>query len=555
MKRSLFQRMSTFVLAALLVAIPLSGCGGSSEKASSTAAVTSNNSSVSASTQAEVKTHKLKILGPETGIPNIKFTERDKYLAWQELDKCFKEAGLDIDFEVIPADQYEVTIQTRMASGADLPDFCNISPIDIATCLNLVDKKMIQPINKIIDQYSDGTARDFLKKNDFISKVATAADGNQYWVPNVQEITYNGEPHSTCLTAVIRNDWLQKLGIPVPTNANEFVSALKAFRDKDANGNGVKDEIYVTNDSEFSTGFAEWFGLPNSNIAVDPNTNKVICPWYMDGVKEYFTFMHNLIKEGVLDQTFIGAKGTVGDQAIAENRASGLYTYAMETWLETTITGVKDALYRPLPPLSAVNGITPVCSVEPAKFAFGSFAVTSACKDLEGMGKFLDIIYSDKYATLSAWGVEGKTFVKENNIEKFIIKYGNFDEESKTGIGPGEDLWGLAMFPKSRFAQMETEINGVNPVKGDFQKSIANYSPAIPYDKDAYLAVPTPEEQARLTELKTNFKTYSKELSTDLIIGNKSLKDWDSYIKQMKDIGLDEILKIYQARYDRYMKN
>ena len=38
---------------------------------------------------------------------------------------------------------------------------------------------------------------------------------------------------------------------------------------------------------------------------------------------------------------------------------------------------------------------------------------------------------------------------------------------------------------------------------------------------------------------------------TKLILGQKSLDDWDSYMDDLKRLGLDELIEIYQGRYDR----
>lgn len=37
-------------------------------------------------------------------------------------------------------------------------------------------------------------------------------------------------------------------------------------------------------------------------------------------------------------------------------------------------------------------------------------------------------------------------------------------------------------------------------------------------------------------------------------MGEKSLDDWDAYIQDLKDLGLDELIAINQGRYDRAMK-
>ena len=49
-------------------------------------------------------------------------------------------------------------------------------------------------------------------------------------------------------------------------------------------------------------------------------------------------------------------------------------------------------------------------------------------------------------------------------------------------------------------------------------------------------------------------RTYSAELLTKLIMGEKSLEDWDSYIADLKELGLDDLIAINQARYDRATK-
>lgn len=555
MKSNYFKRMATLILAAVIATVPLAGCG-KNEKAASDSTTGDSTVASTASATAEPKIHKLKVMGPESGNTHVKFADREKYLAWQELDKWFKDAGLDIEFEIIASDQYEVIIQTRMASASGLPDFCNINPLDVATCLNLADKKIILPINEIIDKYSDGTSRDFFNgKAAFARKSTTASDGNRYWTPSVQITTFASKPASTCMPVVIRNDWLEKLNLPVPATAEEFASTIKAFQDKDANGNKMKDEIYGTVTTEFASGISNWFGLPGSRFSIDLNAGKIVTPWYMDGVKDYFTFMNRLIKDGLLEETLIGAKSGVLDQMIAENKVASMYTYALQNWYEASVVGVTDAYYRPLAPLKAVDGVTPISYIEPPELAWSKFAVTNACKDLEGMAKFLDIIYSDRFAALSAWGIEGTTFEKKDNIEVFKIDSNNWEECAKTGNCPGEFMWENAMFPKLRFAPMESEINAIGGIKKQYQEEVINYTPAMPNDTAPYLAVPTVEEQERLAELETNYKTYSKELAADLMLGNRSIKDWDSYIEQMKKLGLDEILAIYQARYDRFMKN
>ena len=92
----------------------------------------STNSNANASTNSsaeENKVHTLKILGPDPGNQYIKFSEREEYKVWDLLQDLLKENGLELDLEAVPKDQYDVVIQTRMASTS-LPDIANLTPID-----------------------------------------------------------------------------------------------------------------------------------------------------------------------------------------------------------------------------------------------------------------------------------------------------------------------------------------------------------------------------------------------------------------------------------------
>ena len=41
----------------------------------------------------------------------------------------------------------------------------------------------------------------------------------------------------------INNNWLTKLGLPIPKTVDELQTTLKAFKTQDPNGNGQADEI------------------------------------------------------------------------------------------------------------------------------------------------------------------------------------------------------------------------------------------------------------------------------------------------------------------------
>jgi hypothetical protein len=63
------------------------------------------------------------------------------------------------------------------------------------------------------------------------------------------------------------------------------------------------------------------------------------------------------------------------------------------------------------------------------------------------------------------------------------------------------------------------------------------------------------EESNLVTEPMTNLITYVNESMALFITGGKDLdSDWDSYLQELKTIGLDTVLETAQKVYDRMYK-
>jgi hypothetical protein len=61
-------------------------------------------------------------------------------------------------------------------------------------------------------------------------------------------------------------------------------------------------------------------------------------------------------------------------------------------------------------------------------------------------------------------------------------------------------------------------------------------------------------EADRVAQILPDLNTYCSELMTSLIMGEKSLANWNSYMADLKRLGLDDLMSIYQARMDRLSK-
>ena len=105
--------------------------------------------------------------------------------------------------------------------------------------LIIADAKKLTGAHIYLDTVSVGYKQAF-EEIDGLKEYITTPDGNIYSLPNIDgslHVQYN-------MKLWINTQWLDNLGLDMPTTTEEFYEVMKAFKEKDANGNGdPNDEI------------------------------------------------------------------------------------------------------------------------------------------------------------------------------------------------------------------------------------------------------------------------------------------------------------------------
>ena len=578
------KRMKTIaaILTLTLLTTTLAGCGdqggqNSSEPAdsgqSSGESQTSEESSSSdeaqpsdqGGTAQSTETHKLTILGPDPGNQYIKYEEREEYEVWQALQDMLAENGLELEIEAVPQDQYTVMIQTRMASTS-LPDIVNVSPIDDASLVAMGKQGTIQELSALIKQYSNGNIeRMYKEKYDTGYPLIQTSDGEIYWLTNLHKgNTYEGKEVVQGLGIQIRKDWLDQANLEMPQTLEDFTNAIRTFRESDINGNGQQDEIILVDCQTFANGLAQVFGLGNGIVALDTANGKIVSPWYQDHIKDYFSYVNQLIQEGLIDSATIGS-GDLQTQRLAENMVGAWYAYDGATYLDSYVTnGAEGVDYEPVFTLTnAAEGCVPWKEVETSQLVWDRYCITKACTDMEGVVKFLDMIYSDEYSDILTWGIEGKDYEVRDGMKVSLINSMTNEEKGAAKRSSGSPLWGGLLprvqtsvdYPTKEAWEEQQRTENKSELKIQALEKGVDYKEWCPLMLDNFLAMATDEENETINRIQTGIQTYSDELCMKLALGTASLDDFDSYIEELKTLGLDELIAVQQARYDRFIQS
>lgn len=515
----------------------------------------SENSTNGSSTSDQKEISTLNVLCSDNTNPYIKFSEREQYPLWEEFESKLAERGVALEFEVVPSDQYPVVSQTRMSTGTDLPDFAVLSSLDIDTMITLSKQGMLIPIDDILE-YSDGTAETFLnEKAPFVRQLNTLDDGNMYWFTSVLITTWGDTICQSPVVPNIRKDWLEALSLDIPTTIDEFYDTMLAFRENDMNKNGVADEVAVFNANFIGNPLAAWFGLGTDLVSIQLDTGEVVCPWYQDQMKDFILFMRKLIDAGIYDI----ALADQSDQLNTENKIGCVITYATQSFLEPTVNvgSAPAAEYQPFGPITAIEGVPAYATGDAATMSYGRYVFTKECKDLQAAASLLDFLYSEDYYLLTEWGIEGKSYEVIDGTPQFMEGVGQqyWEQLAKDRNSNGLWLWAFTAFPRV-FPGQDLKVTEKNaaPYKLEYMEEFSKY----PYKaltsgyETYYMAPPTEEEQQRKSEFYTDLKTYSDELFSKLIMNELSLDNWDTYINELKALGLDDYIEIQTERYNRY---
>lgn len=65
--------------------------------------------------------------------------------------------------------------------------------------------------------------------------------------------------------------------------------------------------------------------------------------------------------------------------------------------------------------------------------------------------------------------------------------------------------------------------------------------------------IATQEESDLISTKMTDIQTYQQEMFYKFILGDESLDNYDAFVEQLKSMGIDEVVAVKQAQYDRFI--
>jgi putative aldouronate transport system substrate-binding protein len=433
--------------------------------------------------------------------------------------------------------------RSLLFAGGDLPDvILNVSAGDL---VKYGAQGLLIPLENLIDEYAPNLKKVLDARPEF-RRAITAPDGHIYSVPRILDSGIEGVSD----TLWINKKWLDQLSLPVPATTEQFRDTLQAFKSNDLNGNGKSDEIpfsfvYGGQSTSLYSLFGAFGVLDNPDHLV-VEKGKVSFSAVQPAYKEAIQYFHSLYKAGLIDpesftqnsQQFT-AKGTNPEPLLG----------AIVNYNNYGVVGTDriNDYVAVVPPLKGPRGDQLVNAYPAYYMVPGALAVTNRNKRPEVTIRWIDQVFEPRTSWEFGFGPFGVNYEEkaDGTIEANPNPPGMNFNQFRLSEAPANDFPYIILKDFYDKVKQSPEVENRKKLVAAVQPFQAKeYYPTLLFSE---------QDQNKLDQLRKDIVDYVNQRQAQWITDGKIDAEWDAYVSQLKKMGLDELLKIYQSNLDRYL--
>lgn len=449
----------------------------------------------------------------------------------------------EIEFLHPPAGQMQEQFKLLIASRKDLPDVIAVDWLALypGGPEKAVNDGIIIDLNDYIDFMPNYKA--FLEADPALKREAITDEGTLYGFHGV-----NMDSERPCDCGLfLRKDWLDELGLDIPETIEDWENVLTKF--KEEKGADAPFSVTSTNFFQYNM-FNAAYNVTN-DFYLDENGNVQYGPIQPE-FKDYLETMNRWYEKGLIDPDFasIDSKTLNANMINGKSGAGfGFIGSGMGTW---TNAATEDGY-------ELVACANPVLQKGDEGNFLGRYkfkvlitaAVTTAAEDIESICRQFDYLYTDEGRLLKNFGIEGMTYEMEDGQPVYTDLILN----NPDGLAISEAMAkyiqcsypgaGQANLPEyqEQYYQLEEQKAAAN-IFNQFSENAAKF--VIPP------VTATSDESKELGNILSQVNIYRDEKVVAFITGAESLDNFDGFVEEMKNMGIDRAIEIKTASVERY---
>lgn len=459
--------------------------------------------------------------------------------------------GLKMETTLLGGDagNYDTKLRLALTGSEDLPDVFPVYGTQMIA--DMIESGRAKDITDDIEQYMPERLKEVYDQYPATFYPLTK-DGRTYGIACSPHLT-EGQ------VMIIRQDWLDNLGLQAPTNMDEFEAVIKAFTEDDPDGNGQKDTYGFTYSGSdlYNTG---WVADPVTLFSAYSGKNYP-GSWQED---ESGNLMYGSIHEGnkkALERIAQWhANGWLFQEAAATGAwdAMGQFTegkagiFIGRPWAIGSVADVTsvhpDAVIKAYPTLRQDNGDP---TYQAAEVNDGWLMFNSEFEHMEEFFKYLDWLYDGAFGT----GDFQYGYLQEYDYDivndKVVFDSTLFDPPVTDPFMPGKST---VMKNSPALNTTDDYVNvsgGKTPESGGEIRAAAAFETSPAMAEGYVIAGQHTEEQlpnmfntaptSTMQRSWEQLQTMEKQLYTNIIYGKESIDAFDKFVEDWKAQGGDQI--------------
>ena len=459
------------------------------------------------------------------------------------------------------------TMRTLLLASGDYPDIFHGD----ASFTNLevenygVRQGIFIELDDLIEQYSE-IVKEHLRTNEEYRISATASNGRIHGLPRMREEVFS---HPMAPSKFwINTNFLDALGLDMPTTTDEFRTVMLAFLNDDPNGNGMQDEIPISGAINTARGEPEYF-LLNAFTYVDSRhflrkDDGVVS--FVANTEEYregLRFVNELYELGLIDPSaFTQDLAQLTQLGTSEVEVLGSFAALHPAMAIDIADQERSSHYAWLPPLRGPQGAQYAVYGGTAGFYDSvNVVITDRCQYPEAAMRMIDFMYSEK-VQMHAQGPEGGRWdwVDDPSLldmygepARIIFHEAYVADALREGVS---DRFPLAL-SATLWGRHVADVHGdiFDPMNYEVRLAQATLAYAPFFPTQTILPYKFDQETAEeLSTLMVSIISHVQQATTRFIVGDMCIdNDWDAFVRGLEGLNVARYVEIHQEGADNLL--
>ncbi|MDR2542198.1 MAG: extracellular solute-binding protein [Treponema sp.] len=416
---------------------------------------------------------------------------------------------------------------------------------------------IILRLNDIFERYAPNLMA-YLKANPDIDRMVKTDTGDYFFFPFIRSGAYNDFPNIQgtrkpyiFIGPLIRQDWLDELGLNMPETIDEWHLTLTAFKNRKGSSAPFTYE-YTNHAYTHFFPFALAYGAPRGFFVGEDGF--VRYGPVEDGRLEFLRTFALWYREGLIDADLISMRRQQVDAKMITG-TSGVSMGALGSRMGAWITAARitnpnyHLVGAPWPVLN--KGDKPRMSAVELPFTgVGSVYISTNNKNPHVAARLLDWAYSKEGHMFWNFGIEGESY---NMIDGYPT-YSDWVMNNPDGWTVDQAIAAYAMSADNGPMVQDIRYTEQQHVYQEQRDAVQLWTIE---GAENFLIPPitlTPQESREFAQIMSGIETYVDEMETKFILGTESLTGaaWASYANTIRRLGIGRALEIQDTAFARY---